>query len=127
MQVTRTEEVPVKRLDGVLDACLAGIPEPRVFLKMDTQGYDLLVVEGAGTRLGEVLALQSELAVLPIYEGMSTDFTDAIAALRRRGFEVSGLFPVNRDPRNGLCVVEFDCVMCRPSAVDRGGRASQAT
>ena len=53
-----------------LDQATDGLEEPRIFLKMDTQGYDLATVRGAGDRLGDVLALQSEVSCLPIYDGM---------------------------------------------------------
>ena len=42
----------------------------RVYLKLDTQGTDLDVVEGASGALEAVDALQSEVAVRPIYEGV---------------------------------------------------------
>lgn len=115
MRLERTERVQVKRLETVFDECVAEIDQPRVFLKMDTQGYDLAVVEGAGKKLEEIIALQTELSVKPIYEGMSTTFLEAIASLRGRGFELTGLFPMNWDPNDRLRIIEMDCVMCRPS------------
>jgi FkbM family methyltransferase len=113
LKLERTEEVLVKRLDGVLDECLEGLPEPRILLKLDTQGYDLVVLEGAGTRLENVLALQTELSVQPIYDGVSTNFTTALTSLQRCGFDLAGLYPVNWDPRDGLRVIELDCLLCR--------------
>jgi hypothetical protein len=54
--------------------------------------------------------------VQPLYQEMSTDFTAALLAYRQHGFELSGLYPINWDPRDGLRVVEFDCLLCRPPA-----------
>ncbi len=116
MRLERTEEVAVKRLERVFDDCAAGLAEPRVLLKMDTQGYDLVVLEGAGDRLEKVLAVQTELSVQPLYQDMSTDFTAALLAFRERGFDLSGLYPINWDPRDSLRVVEFDCLLCRPQS-----------
>jgi len=65
----RTETVNIRRLDGVLDEAVAGLDQPRVYLKMDTQGFDLQAFSGAGDRVGEILGLQSELACVPIYDG----------------------------------------------------------
>ena len=63
------ETVAVRRLDSVLDEVLAGLDDPRIFLELDTQGFDLQAVRGAGDRLGEVLGLQSEVVVpCRIYE-----------------------------------------------------------
>ena len=108
--VKRTELVDVRRLDSVFSDCVAGIPDPRVYLKMDTQGYDLRVLEGAHDCLGQVLAIQSELSVRKIYEGMP-DFTEAITRFNSLGFELSAIFPVTID-RN-LRMIEFDCVAVR--------------
>ncbi|MGH9360482.1 MAG: FkbM family methyltransferase, partial [Thermoanaerobaculia bacterium] len=104
------ETVEMRRLDGVLDGCLDGIPRPRIYLKLDTQGWDLEVVRGAAGCLGRVLALQSEVALRPIYRGMS-GCRETIAELNLEGFEVSGLFPVARD--TDLTLIEMDCVMVR--------------
>lgn len=114
MRLERTETVAVKRLESVFDACVAGLAEPRVLLKLDTQGYDLVVLEGAGSRLEKILAVQTELSVQPLYQDISTDFTAALGSFRQRGFELSGLYPVNWDPRDGLRLVEMDCLLCRP-------------
>jgi FkbM family methyltransferase len=114
LEAERVEVVEVKRLDSVLEECLAGIEQPRVFLKIDTQGFDREVLEGAGQQLGLITALQTELSVKPLYEGMSTSLLDMIAFLQEHGFELTGLFPVTWDATDQLRVIEFDCVMCRP-------------
>jgi FkbM family methyltransferase len=117
LAIERIERIEIKRLDDVLDSCLEGIPMPRLYLKMDTQGYDLAVVEGAGATLGRVLALQTEVALQPIYQGMSTTLCNTIPELRKWGFEVTGLFPVSRDEKDGLQIIELDCVMIRSRTV----------
>ena len=109
-RVERNEPVPVRRLETLFKDCLANISEPRVFLKLDTQGFDARVVEGLGSQLERVVALQTEVSVRPIYEGMLA-YGEAIQRLNEAGFELSGLFCVSRDA--GLRVVEFDCVMLR--------------
>ena len=88
-----------------------------IFLKLDTQGFDLNVLDGVGAHAGRILALQSEIAVKPIYDGM-TGYMHAIAAMNGRGFELTGLFPVLRDRQ--LRIVEFDCVMVRSHAHPAG-------
>lgn len=35
---SRTEDIEIRRLDGMMDKALAGITDPRPYLKMDTQG-----------------------------------------------------------------------------------------
>ena len=113
LAVTGTETIAIRRLADVLDDCLGGIWEPRLFLKMDTQGYDLAVVDGAEAILHRVLGLQSEMAVTPIYHDMRTTMSNAVPELQKRGFGLTGLFPVTYDRRDQLSIVELDCVMIR--------------
>jgi FkbM family methyltransferase len=120
----RTETVSIRRLDGVLDDATAGLEEPRVYLKMDTQGYDLQAFSGAGERVGEILGLQSELSCVPIYDGMPR-LPEQVKVYEEKGFEITGLFPVSRDVST-LRVIEFDVVMVRPEAV-RGAAAGTAS
>ncbi|MFD4576202.1 FkbM family methyltransferase [Streptomyces sp. NPDC058417] len=109
-----TEEIRVRRLDQVLDEALAGLDDPRPFLKMDTQGYDLEVFAGAGKRIGEFAGMQSEVAVLRLYEG-SPGMGEAVAAYEAAGFGITGMYPVTREATTGR-VIEFDCVLMRAEA-----------
>jgi FkbM family methyltransferase len=110
--VQRIETVQVKELETELDRLVGHIEQPRIFLKLDTQGYDMRVIEGAGSALARIAALQSELVVKPIYQGMMS-YRDSLARLEELGFELTGLFAVTRDSTDNLRVVEMDAVMCR--------------
>lgn len=105
------QTVEVRRLADVFDEVTAHVPDPRVLLKVDTQGYDLEVVEGAAEVLCRVHALQLELPVKHVYDGVPALAT-TLDRLDELGFEVTGLFPVTRD-RDLLRVIEFDCVLRR--------------
>lgn len=105
---TGTERVRVARLDRLFPDCVAGLASPRVFLKMDTQGWDLEVLEGARGILGSIVALQSELAVKQCYEGMPS-YLRAIERCEALGFELAGMFPVAHTS-DGLRLIEVDCV-----------------
>ena len=107
--------VPVRRLDSLLDELTAGIPDPRPYLKLDTQGFDLDVFAGVGERIGEFVGMQSEVALLEIYEGMP-GIVEALETYRGAGFEITGMFPVSRESRTGR-VVEYDCVLARTAAL----------
>jgi FkbM family methyltransferase len=112
-------DVPVRRLDGMLDEILpAGLGEPRCYLKMDTQGYDVEVFAGLGERVADFVGMQSEVAVLRIYEGMPR-LTEAIETFEAAGFEITGMFPVTREKDTGR-VLEFDCVLARAEALKAG-------
>jgi len=108
-------EVKIKRLDSFLDEILALVPEPRIFLKMDTQGYDMEVVKGASKCIEKVLCLQSEVAVQANYDKMPS-YLDALKYYESLGFQLVDLFPVNRMPEGA--VVEYDCLMVRSQILD---------
>lgn len=110
-QVVGVENVPVRRLESVIDEILAAQPNTRLFLKMDTQGYDLQVVRGAGQRLASIRALQTELAARSTYAGMPR-LPEALGELEGLGFELTGMFPVARE-MDHLRLIELDCIMCR--------------
>ncbi len=85
----------------------------RPFLKLDTQGNDVAVVEGAGESIAAFVGIQSELAITRLYQG-SVGFTDALTYYKERGFELSALVPNNAGhfPR----LVEIDCILFRRDA-----------
>lgn len=111
---THPETIEVRRLDSVLDEATEGLPAPRILLKLDTQGFDLQAFRGAGGRQAELLALQSELACVPIYDGMPR-MPQQLSEYEAAGFEISGMFPVTRH-RQSMRVIEFDVLMVRPDA-----------
>jgi FkbM family methyltransferase len=91
-----TEDVVVKRLDEVIrSTSITGIKE-RYFLKLDTQGFDLEVFNGATEILNEIEGLLSELSVLPIYRGMP-EYKEALSAYENAGFALRGLSTVVRN------------------------------
>ena len=111
--VTRTVDVRVRRLDALwAEHVRAG---DHVHLKLDTQGYDQQVLDGARGVLDGVASVQTELAVKSLYEGVPR-YADAIPRLEAFGFELTGVFPVLRDRQ--LRIVELDCVMRRRPAAE---------
>jgi FkbM family methyltransferase len=106
--VVRTEPVTVRRLDSVVVGLLDGRDEARVFLKCDTQGFDMRVMAGAARSLGSIVALQLELSFKPIYAGAPA-CGEVLEQMTGAGFDVSGIYPVRRDEL--LRIVNFDCVM----------------
>ncbi len=90
----------------------------RPFLKMDTQGNDLAVIEGAGTALAGFAGLQSELAILRLYDG-SADFVTTLTACQDKGFVVSAFVPNNEGSFPVL--VEIDCIMVNKALLPGDG------
>jgi FkbM family methyltransferase len=104
------EVVSVRRFDALLDEMAMFTDDKRILLKLDTQGYDIEVLKGLGSRLKHVMALQSEVSLIPIYEGQIS-WTQSISIFEEAGFGVIGMFPVSRDSGR---IIEYDCLLIRP-------------
>lgn len=100
--------VPVRTAEEVLrtEGIAAGA---KIFLKMDTQGYDLKVFEGARD-LAAIRLLQSEVSIVPLYEGMP-HYTESLFRYEQMGFELLDLFVVGRTESGGI--LEYDALMAR--------------
>lgn len=90
--------VPISRLDSVKHAALDGARS--ILLKVDTQGYEMQVLQGAEELLARVSGLQLELSLTPLYEGQAL-FLDIIEWLAQRGFSMWSVIPGFTDPRTG--------------------------
>lgn len=117
LRETERQTIEVRRLEGLFADVVAGIDDPRVYLKLDTQGYDLQAFAGAGERLKQIVGMQSEVSCVPIYDHMPR-LPEQIAAYEAEGFEITGMFPVTRHQPT-LRVIEFDVTMVRAEAVRR--------
>lgn len=81
------EEVAVAQLDDLADDLLPAGCTP--FLKIDTQGFERAVLEGAGHTLARCAGLQLELSFVPLYEGgMLVD--EAVSWAYGQGFVLAG-------------------------------------
>jgi FkbM family methyltransferase len=98
-------EVGMCRLDAIWPSI--GADARSSLLKIDTQGYDLEVIAGAGDLISSFPAVLAEVAIKPLYEGAPL-FEELVAAMRERGFEITGTFPLHRYA-DGVRVIEFDC------------------
>jgi FkbM family methyltransferase len=107
LKAQRTEQVSVRRLDGVLKELG---PIGNAYLKIDTQGYDLHVLQGAGDAITQFCGLQTEVSLLPLYHD-APDMATSLNAFKAAGFDPTGFFPNVRDRH--LRVIEMDCVMIR--------------
>lgn len=108
----RKEPVQVRRLDGLINELVPDLRNRKIFLKMDTQGYDLEVFRGMGDKIRNVVALQSEVSLIPIYAGMPR-WTECVATYEKAGFGIVGMFPVTRDSGR---VIEYDCLLVRATS-----------
>ena len=104
-----SELVPVARLDDVFANYCAS--DDRVFLKIDTQGYELHVLRGAEDSLGAISGVQVELSLVPLYEG-NPPYYDVMAFLEQRGLVLMSVQPVIVDPATGQ-LLQIDALFFR--------------
>ena len=78
-----TRRVQVRKLDDLLPRLAAA--DDRIFLKVDTQGSERAVLEGARESLARVSLVQLECALQHLYEGDDL-LSDLIVAMGGRGF-----------------------------------------
>ena len=107
IEVSHRETIVMDTLDNFLARGELARPA-RFLLKMDTQGYDLQVFEGAENSLDRIVGLLSELSLLPIY-AQAPHYLDVLRLYEAKGFVPSGLYPVSRN--EDLSVIEMDCVL----------------
>lgn len=77
-----TEVVKVKRLDAIWAGFARG--DERVWLKLDVQGFERHVIEGAKAILPLIQVIEVELSLVPLYEGQPLfremiDYLDSLA------------------------------------------------
>ncbi|MFL9989435.1 FkbM family methyltransferase [Paraburkholderia sediminicola] len=102
--------VKTERLETTLRRLRAGYGFKRPFLKMDTQGFDVKIVQASAHIMRDFVGMQSELAIAKLY-ATSVDFREAITEYERCGFSLSAFVPNNSG--HFPCLLEIDCVMIR--------------
>jgi FkbM family methyltransferase len=107
-EILKTENVPVHPLDAIIGDVVEGWPKRNVYMKVDVQGFELEVAQGAKASLPAMVGMQAEISLLALYEGMP-DMQTAVDYFRAQGFDVTGMFVVGRDAQ--LRAIDFDCVL----------------
>lgn len=94
----RREEVETNRLDLIAPRFLDA--DSRCLLKIDAQGAEAKIIEGAKDLMKRLIGLKVELSLERLYRGES-DGMALIQTLRGQGFELWALEPGFIDPRTG--------------------------
>jgi FkbM family methyltransferase len=105
---TAVERVDVVPLDEIVDELVK--PDARIFLKLDTQGYEREAIRGASRTLARTLAMQVELSLIAVYEGQP-DYLELLTELRDHGFHPTWFEPFPTGP--DLKLIELDCLLRR--------------
>ena len=92
------ETVPIKTLDAIARPYLK---EARsAFLKIDTQGFEWQVLDGARDTLPHIKGILVELSLVPLYDGQHL-WRDVIDRLEAAGFTLWAFKPVFSDLSQG--------------------------
>jgi FkbM family methyltransferase len=111
LEEASAEEVQVERLDAVAADFMTDADT--VFLKIDTQGGELAILEGATGILDQLAMLQLEVAVEPVYRGEPV-WMEVLAPVHDYGFRPALMSPgyFSKRIRRQL---DLDIVFLRPS------------
>ena len=104
-----TIKASIERLDNVFaDYVNEG---DRVFLKIDTQGYEWNVLDGAEMCLDKIDGLLLEMSLVPLYEGQRL-WRDILDRLEREGYVLWQILPGFSEPTSSQ-TLQFDGVFYR--------------
>jgi len=103
------EKIAIRTLDSVFPTYRADSARP--FLKIDTQGYESEVLDGAASCLDHFVGVQAEMSLTELYRGQ-TLCLDFALRMREAGFQLAGLFPGFADNRTGQ-LLQVDGVFLR--------------
>jgi len=86
-------------------------PQDSIWLKVDVQGFEQQVLDGAEALLGSVKVIELELSLQPLYEGQVL-YLPMIAFLLRRGYALASVAPGFHDKCTGQ-MLQFDGIFLR--------------
>ena len=103
------ETVRQEQLDELLPNLGVGLGN-RTFLKVDVQGYERAVLDGASGLLADssVVGMQLEFSLVPLYDGAMT-YQEGFDRAQALGMTLMGLDPVFTDPKTGQ-LLQVDAV-----------------
>jgi FkbM family methyltransferase len=105
----RTEDVTLRSLDSLAPALFR--PQDSIWLKLDVQGFERAVFDGAEQLLGSVQAIEVELSLQTLYAGQML-YLPMIEFLQHRGFSLASVAPGFQDEGTGR-LLQFDGVFLR--------------
>ena len=103
------EKVQVFKLDTISKEYIC--QDEKLFLKIDTQGYEDLVLKGAKETIKKVKGIQLEISFLPLYEGQKL-YKDLMNFMNDLGFELWDISSVLADKKSGR-LLQCDTVFFR--------------
>lgn len=93
-----SEKVNITKLDNLAKDYLK--EDTKLFIKIDTQGYEDKVINGGKDSLLKAIGLQLELSIIELYEGQIL-YDEMIIRLKKLGFNLWNICPAFVDPNSG--------------------------
>ena len=103
------ETIKVKKLDSVFQEYRNNFEN--IFLKIDTQGYEENILNGASKSLSEIKGLQLELSLVSLYDGQKL-FLEMVEMIRTYRFEMYSIQQGFTNKQTGR-VLQSDVVFFR--------------
>jgi FkbM family methyltransferase len=103
------EIVPLKTLDEAASQYVT--PDSRTFLKIDTQGYERQVLDGARNILKSANGVSLEVSLIPLYSGQPL-MPEMLDYMREIGFGLWGVNPAFVDSQTGR-TLQLDAIFFR--------------
>src|SRR5262249_17929998 len=94
-QYVAQEEVPATTVDEIVTA--RDIDPERTLLKVDVQGYEREVLDGAAKTLASFRGVRTEMSLVPLYEGQAL-MPEIVDLLARHGFQLWFVEPGFSEP-----------------------------
>ena len=91
------EEIVVKRLDSIIHELIN--PDEEIYFKIDTQGYEKKILDGAEQTLHNIRVIQLEMSLVELYR-RSMLIYDMIPYMESKGFFLSSIERVFYDPKS---------------------------
>jgi len=82
------QKIVLRKLDSIFNSFVK--PEDKVMIKIDTQGYEKNVIDGAIESLSRVSIIQLEMSIVPLYKNEML-FLEMIKYIEEKGFQLYSL------------------------------------
>jgi FkbM family methyltransferase len=92
------ERVKISKLDTIADRYCTG--HQNIFLKVDVQGFEKFVLEGAAATIPNIKGIQLEMSLIPLYAGELV-VRDMLSLMESMNYSLYNVMPGYADPQTG--------------------------
>lgn len=92
------EQITIRKMDSIFNQYF--YPGNKLFIKLDTQGYDRHVIEGAENAVNNAVCVQIEMSLVPLFDGELL-LADMINLMFNKGFVLWSLEDEFNNPETG--------------------------